>query len=82
MLWSPMIQKLNEFCSALWSFVRYGDAPIPQATERELICGGCPEQVISATGLHCAACGCPRSSLSDLRTKWRMRDIACPLGRW
>lgn len=77
-----MIRKLHSFFVAIYSFLRHGDAPLYIATERELICGTCPEQRTATTGLFCNACGCPPSPISDLRTKWRMLDLKCPLDKW
>jgi hypothetical protein len=74
--------KAKSFIFALWSFLRWGDAPLHQVLDREAVCLKCPEVEFTDTSEFCKACGCPRSAVSDLRTKRRMRDAKCPLGKW
>jgi len=80
-------RKARSFARAIWSFIRYGDISIKEHDRRMLICNDC-EHVIyapitqSPTNQFCGACECPRSPLSDLRTKCRMRDAKCPIDKW
>jgi hypothetical protein len=76
------LKKAKSFLRAVWSFVRYGDAPLRQYTEREEICLKCPEFDMTETNEFCKARDCPRWAISDLRTKRRMRDLRCPLNKW
>lgn len=82
------MNKLRSFLRAVFSFFAAGDAPLGLYFERQALCIGsefapkCNEAKGTETGLFCAACGCPPSPISDLRTKWRMVDAACPLGKW
>jgi len=77
-----MLLKVRSFLRAIWSFWRLGDVPIEQYKQRQAACITCPYLETTRTGRFCRKCGCPRSALSDLRTKWRMTDIKCPIGRW
>jgi hypothetical protein len=77
-----LLAKAKSFLRAAWSFIRYGDVPLWKYTEREEACWKCPELKPTATGVFCGKCGCPKWAVSDLRTKWRMRDVKCPLGKW
>lgn len=74
--------ELKSFARAVWSFIRWGDAPLDLHDKRVVICHRCPEMRVARAGVFCAACKCPRWAGSDLRTKWRMRDIKCPLNKW
>lgn len=76
------LRKALSFLRAVWSFVRWGDAPLVLTLEREKACMTCPEMYTTDTNEFCKACGCPESAVSDLRTKRRMRNIKCPLGKW
>jgi len=77
-----LLAKAKSFLRAAWSFIRYGDVPLWEYTQREEACLKCPELDTTETSEFCKACGCPRWAISDLRTKRRMRDIKCPLGKW
>ena len=74
--------KLITLSRALLSIFRYGDAPLKTYRRRQDACGPCEQYKTTLTGLFCGACGCPRSPVSDLRTKWRLLDLECPLGKW
>jgi hypothetical protein len=76
------LKNAKSFLRAVWSFVRYGDVPLWQGAEREETCLACPELKLTQTGMFCKKCRCPHWPLSDLRTKWRMRDVGCPLDKW
>jgi hypothetical protein len=76
------LKKIKSFLAAVWSFVRWGDVPLWQATEREEACLACPALELTATGMFCKECRCPHWAISDMRTKWRMRDLKCPLNKW
>lgn len=85
----PMITRAKTFYRAVSSFLRHGDASLGEYLHRQATCTGsgqatrrCERMAATETGLFCDACGCPRWSVSDLRTKWRMPDAACPLGKW
>lgn len=74
--------KAKSFIRAMWSFLRYGDAPIEVHDQRQFHCLRCDEFDVVPTGMFCEACHCPRWPLSDMRSKWRMRDVKCPQGKW
>jgi hypothetical protein len=74
--------KVKSFALAVWSFIRYGDAPLAEHDRRQTICMACEHLRPMASGVFCKACDCPPWAISDLRTKWRMRDVKCPLGKW
>jgi hypothetical protein len=76
------VAKARSFLCAVWSFFWYGDAPLVDHDRRQAICLRCEHLEVTATGVFCKACGCPHWAVSDLRTKWRMRDIKCPLDKW
>lgn len=76
------LTQLWSFLRAVWSFLRWGDAPLALVLEREKVCMACPEMDVTETNEFCKACDCPRWAISDLRTKRRMRDIKCPLDKW
>lgn len=67
---------------AIVSVLRYGDLPWRAYLERQEQCVGCSHYERSLFGIYCGACSCPRWYVSDLRTKWRMPDAACPKGLW
>lgn len=77
-----MLLKIKSFLLAVWSFARWGDVAISEYVEREAICRDCPYFERTKHGLFCGACGCPKSPISDLRTKWRMPLLGCPEHRW
>ena len=79
MLW---LKKIVAFRRAFWSLARFGDAPLTTYQKRRKACLACPKMHAAATGLFCGACGCMKWPLSDLRTKWRLRDLKCPLDEW
>lgn len=74
--------KARSFLRAVWSFARYGDAPLVVYVGRRDTCRECRYLDATPTGIYCGLCDCPRWTLSDLRTKWRMRDLKCPLDKW
>jgi hypothetical protein len=74
--------RAASFFWAVWSFIKYGDAPIKEHDRRQRICLGCERLDVTATGVFCQECRCPHWPMSDLRTKWRMRDLRCPLNKW
>lgn len=76
------LKKARSFLRAVWSFIRWGDVPLITHDRRQLICLRCEHIRPTKTGVFCWKCGCPPWAISDLRTKWRMRDIKCPLGKW
>jgi hypothetical protein len=83
------VLKARSFLRAVWSFLALGDAPLMTYLERIETCTGnfgqfakCEQLQATDTGLFCGACGCPRSPLSDVRTKARMIDLKCPLDKW
>jgi len=49
---------------------------------RKAECFDCDRIVTKERGIYCGACGCPQNYLSDLRTKWRIQDVKCPLNKW
>lgn len=77
-----LLVRARAFLRAIWSFLRKGDAPLALHDARMAACLACPHLDLTPTGLFCGACGCPRSPFSDLRTKWRLRDLACPRKHW
>lgn len=76
------LRKAWSFLRAVWSFVRWGDVPLIEHDRRQAICLGCDRLDVTATGVFCKECRCPHWPVSDQRTKWRMRDLKCPLGKW
>lgn len=74
--------KAKSLARALWSFIRWGDAALDLHDKRASACYLCDELRVVPRGVFCRACKCPRWALSDLRTKWRMRDARCPLNKW
>lgn len=76
------LKQLRSLALAVWSFIRWGDVALVEHSRRAAICQRCPFMVVSKTGRFCSQCDCPPSSLSDLRTKWRMLDIRCPIDKW
>jgi len=74
--------KTRSFVRAVLSFLRHGDIPLIEHDRRQEICLNCDRLAPTWTGVFCSACGCPPSPISDLRTKWRMRKLRCPLGKW
>jgi hypothetical protein len=77
-----LLSQVIAFVRAVWSFARYGDAPLTSYQRRRDICRECPDVQTTATGIFCGACDCPQWPVADLRTKWRMRDLRCPLHKW
>lgn len=75
-------RKIKSFIRAVVSFARYGDLVLSQYQKRMAACYECPELKTTLTGQFCGACDCPRWPVSDLRTKWRTPDAACPLQKW
>lgn len=77
-----LLTKVISFLRAVYSFVRHGDIPLIEHDRRQVICLRCDYLRVGKTGVFCHACGCRPSPISDLRTKWRMRILRCPLGKW
>ena len=75
------VRKLRAFFRAIWS-LRHGDVKVHIATARFDVCMTCNDHVKTERGIYCERCGCPRSFLSDLRTKVRIRRAACPMEKW
>jgi hypothetical protein len=76
------LKKAWSLLRAVSSFVRWGDVPLVEHDRRQKICLGCNRLDVTETGVFCLECRCPHWPGSDLRTKWRMRDLRCPLGKW
>lgn len=74
--------RVISFLRAVWSFVRWGDVSLVTHDRRQVICLRCDRLQVTKTGIFCRACGCAPWVISDLRTKWRMRDLKCPLEKW
>jgi hypothetical protein len=77
-----LLVKAKSLLLAIWSFLRWGDAPIAEHDQRATTCYLCEQLIITPQGIFCSACNCPRWPLSDLRTKWRLRDLRCPRNKW
>ncbi len=84
-----IIPRIISLFRAIWSFIWLGDAPLGDYLIRIEACTGnfgqfpkCEQLQATDNGLYCSACGCPPSSLSDVRTKARMIDLKCPLDKW
>ena len=77
-----LVAKARTFLRAVWSFARWGDAPLIEHDERQKECLKCEHLEVTATGVFCGKCGCAKWAISDLRTKWRMRDLKCPIDKW
>jgi hypothetical protein len=77
-----LLKKAVNFLRAVWSFVRRGDAPLALHDRRQTICLCCEHLRPTKAGVFCIQCRCPHWPVSDLRTKWRMRDVKCPLNKW
>lgn len=77
-----LIRKARSLVRAVWSFLRRGDVDLQTYGRRETTCYQCEQMQCTATGIYCGACGCPQWAVSDLRTKWRMVTIRCPLNKW
>jgi len=77
-----LLKKAKSFILAILSFIRWGDAPLDLYDKRRAVCARCPHMRATPQGLFCRACECPRWPISDLRTKWRLRDLRCPLHKW
>ena len=76
------LKKVWSFLRAVWSFFRWGDVPLIEHDRRQAICCCCERIDVKPAGVFCLECECPRWPISDLRTKWRMLDIKCPLEKW
>lgn len=75
------VRKAWSLARALLS-LRHGDVKLSVQRARMSVCESCPHIQRTTRGIFCAACGCPETMLSDLRTKTRMRFAACPLDKW
>lgn len=76
------LTRAKSFLLAVWSFVRWGDVPLIEHDRRQKICLGCDRLEVTKTGVFCQECRCLHWAISDLRTKWRMRNLKCPLDKW
>jgi hypothetical protein len=77
-----LLKKAKSFLRAVWSFARWGDVALAEHDRREAICLDCEHLDVALTGVFCLECRCPHWPISDLRTKWRMRNLKCPLNKW
>lgn len=76
------LRKAKSLSRALWSLFWFGTVDARIYRERVIECFSCPALVEKKRRLYCGACGCPEWWLSDLRKKWRMLELRCPLGKW
>ena len=74
--------RVISFVRTMWLAIRYGEAWLHVQRGRLIICQSCPEMASTSSGLYCKACQCPQWFMSDIRTKTRIRRLACPQGRW
>lgn len=74
--------KAVSLLRAIYSLIRYGETTVRTQVLRKGECFECEHIIARERGLYCGACGCPEWFMSDLRTKWRMLDIKCPLDKW
>lgn len=77
-----LLKKANSLRAALWSLIRYGTVDAALYRRRALECFFCESRIEKKRRMYCGACNCPQWWLSDLRKKWRMRDLKCPLNKW
>jgi hypothetical protein len=64
------------------SSLRHGDVTLKTYTLRKAECLECDQHIEKERGIFCLACRCPQWFFSDLRTKWRILKIKCPLDKW
>jgi hypothetical protein len=76
------MRKVYTFYRAIYSLIRYGDVTLRTYTQRRAECFECERIIAKERNLYCGACECPQWFMSDLRTKWRMLDVKCPLEKW
>jgi hypothetical protein len=74
--------KAHSFYRAIYSLAHHGDVTLRTYTLRKRECYECEHIIARQRNLYCGKCGCPEWFISDLRTKWRMLDIRCPLNKW
>jgi hypothetical protein len=74
--------KVRSFFRAIWSLIRHGEVTVQTYALRRAECVECLLFVERKRGIYCGACGCPEWYLSDLRSKWRMPQVKCPLNKW
>lgn len=86
---SQRLSQARSLLTALLSWLRYGDATLFTYQLRQGLCLGVPNKTLpcnhlqqTKTGIFCGACGCPQWGLSDLRSKWRMPAVECPVHKW
>lgn len=77
-----MFAKFLSLSGAVFSLFWKGDVPLSIAEKRRITCSFCTYKETTEAGEFCGACDCPRWFVSDLRTKTRMPDAACPLRHW
>src|SRR5215475_886156 len=76
------LKRVISLLRAIFSLIIDGDERLIVYEDRQKICWQCDELRIRETGVFCWACKCPPWPVSDLRTKWRLRSLKCPLNRW
>jgi len=76
------LKKVRSFARAIWSLIQHGDAPVIEHDRRQMICLPCEYMSLKVSGVFCGKCDCPEWPVSDLRTKWRLRNLKCPVGKW
>lgn len=76
------LKKVKSLSLALWSLFWYGTVSAETHETRRAECFKCEAIISNERGIYCGACGCSQWWLSDLRKKWRMRELKCPLGKW
>jgi hypothetical protein len=84
MAWSSIKSaavKVRSFLRALWSLFWLGEVTLQTYQWRKAECLDCSEHVETERGAYCQACECPQWFMSDLRTKWRLLDLKCPLDK-
>lgn len=74
--------KVRSFLRAIYSLFRHGETTLSTYELRRAECMDCSARIPKPRGVYCGACGCPQWFMSDLRTKWRMLAVKCPLGKW
>jgi hypothetical protein len=76
------LKKVKSLWLALWSLFWYGTTDAETRQQRAVECFGCEARIDKGRRMYCGACGCPQWWLSQLRNKWRMRELKCPLNKW
>jgi hypothetical protein len=76
------LKKAKSLIRALWSLFWFGTVEAKTYRRRALECFFCEARIEKKRRMYCGACGCPQWWLSDLRKKWRMLELKCPLDKW